>query len=284
MYTVRPSRANPTCFLFLLDQSGSMANSFGTDGNVRKADFVADVVNRTLHDLIIRCTKTTEIRNYYHVAVIGYGGVVSPAFSGYLAAQKMFPISQVAEYPVRVEKRHKKILDGAGGIVEQPVKFPVWVEPQAEGKTPMCSALAQAKVLLQEWVASHASGFPPTVLHLTDGESTDGDPTPLGREIMSLRTDDGPVLLFNCHVSSLPARPLLYPSDSSSLTDVFGRALYSISSPFPEAFLGVAPQMGLHLGEGARGFIFNADPASLAQSIEIGTSTTPAAPQPYSWM
>lgn len=261
-----------------------MANSFGTDGNVRKADFVADVVNRTLHDLIIRCTKTTEIRNYYHVTVIGYGGVVGPAFSGYLAAQKMFPISQVAEYPVRVEKRQKKILDGAGGIIEQSVKFPVWVDPRAEGETPMCSALTQAKTLLQEWVGAHSNGFPPTVLHLTDGESTDGDPTALGREIMSLKTDDGPVLLYHCHVSSLPARPLLYPSDSSALTDKFARTLYSISSPFPQAFLEVAPQMGLHLSEGAKGFIFNADPASLAQFIEIGTSTTPAALQPYSWM
>jgi hypothetical protein len=49
-----------------------MADSFGEHA-VRKADFVADAVNRTLHDLVIRCTKTEEVRNYYEIAVIGYG-------------------------------------------------------------------------------------------------------------------------------------------------------------------------------------------------------------------
>ena len=38
-YTAEISRANPTCFLFLIDQSGSMADSFGTEGAGRKADF-----------------------------------------------------------------------------------------------------------------------------------------------------------------------------------------------------------------------------------------------------
>ena len=49
-YGAEISRGNPTCFIFLLDQSGSMADPFGGE-SVRKADFVADAVNRTLHDL-----------------------------------------------------------------------------------------------------------------------------------------------------------------------------------------------------------------------------------------
>ena len=49
-YGAEISRGNPTCFIFLLDQSGSMADPFGGEP-VRKADFVADAVNRTLHDL-----------------------------------------------------------------------------------------------------------------------------------------------------------------------------------------------------------------------------------------
>ena len=71
-YGAEISRGNPTCFIFLLDQSASMADPFGGEP-VRKADFVADAVNRTLHDLVIRCTKTEEVRNYYDIAVIGYG-------------------------------------------------------------------------------------------------------------------------------------------------------------------------------------------------------------------
>jgi hypothetical protein len=75
-YTAEISRGNPTCFIFLLDQSGSMADTFGGELAQRKADFVADVVNRTLHDLVIRCTRTEEIRNYYNISIIGYGSSV----------------------------------------------------------------------------------------------------------------------------------------------------------------------------------------------------------------
>ncbi|MEJ7708936.1 MAG: hypothetical protein WKF84_03560 [Pyrinomonadaceae bacterium] len=57
-YQAQITRANPTCVVLLLDQSGSMRDPFGGDQMARKADFVADVVNHTIHDLVIRCTKT----------------------------------------------------------------------------------------------------------------------------------------------------------------------------------------------------------------------------------
>src|SRR5580698_5371844 len=136
-YGAEISRGNPTCFIFLLDQSGSMADPFGGEQSVRKAEFVADAVNRTLHDLVIRCTKTEEIRNYYHVAVLGYGGSVQSALVGPLAGKQIVPISEVAESPARLDVRTKKIADGAGGLVEQQVRFPIWVEPQTGGGTPM---------------------------------------------------------------------------------------------------------------------------------------------------
>jgi hypothetical protein len=62
-YSAEISRSNPTCFIFLLNQSGSTSEGFG-EGAIRKADFVADVVNRTLHDLVIKCTRMEEIRSY----------------------------------------------------------------------------------------------------------------------------------------------------------------------------------------------------------------------------
>jgi len=85
-YTAEISRNNPTCFVFLLDQSGSMADQFGTETTIRKADFLADVVNRTLHDIVIRCTRAEEVRSYYHISIVGYGASVGPAFSGSLTA------------------------------------------------------------------------------------------------------------------------------------------------------------------------------------------------------
>ena len=194
------------------DQSGSMSEGFG-EAATRKADFVADVVDRNLHDLVIRCTRMEEIRNYYNISIIGYGASVGPAFSGSLAGRTHVPVGEVAGLPARLENRTKKVPDGAGGIVEQQVTFPGWMDAMSNGGTPMCDAFAQVRSLLEQWLPEHRNSFPPTILHLTDGESTDGDPTGLAQQIMSLSTSDGPVLLFNCHVSSRHTVKIEYPGD-----------------------------------------------------------------------
>lgn len=249
-----------------------MSDLFGTESAVRKADFVADVVNRTLHDLVIRCTRVEEVRNYYHVAIIGYGGAVGPVFGGSLSGRTLIPISEVAEMPARLEDRTKKVPDGAGGLVDTKVRFPVWMDSVANGVTPMCQAFGFVRDLVDQWLLEHKNGFPPTLIHLTDGESTDGNPSPIGREILSRRTNDGEVLFFNCHVSSRHSLKIQYPSSDSQLPDEFAKMLFNISSQLPESFRRAAREIGVSTGgEGARGFVFNGDPVSVAQFFDIGT-------------
>ena len=282
MYSAQITRANPTCIVLLVDQSGSMADPFSGDSTTKKADFVAEVVNHTLHDLVIRCTKTEEVRNYYYISIIGYGRIVGPAFGGALGSRNLVPIAHVADYPLQVKSSYKRVPDGGGGWVDIPIRFPVWLHPNAEGKTPMCEALTLVKDILERWLSEHPRGFPPTVLHLTDGESSDGDPDYIGRQIMSLRTDDGPVLLFNCHISSQRRRKVEYPADESDLPDAFARTLFHISSPLPGNFLAAAAQLGVQTVDNSRGFVFNGDPSSIVQFYEIGTSLTGMTP--YRWM
>ncbi len=281
-YTAQITRANPTLIVFLLDQSGSMADPFGGEQGARKADFVAGVVNHALHDLVIRCTKTEEVRDYYHVAVVGYGRQVGLGLGGALAGRTVVPVSAVADNPARIESGYRRVPDGVGGYVETPVRYPVWVHAHAEGGTPMCRALGRVREIVEGWLSAHPRGFPPTVLHLTDGESSDGDPTQDGEALTSLGTDDGRVLLFNCHVSSSRARKVEYPSSESVLSDGFARTLFQISSPLPENFLGAAQQLGVPAAPGSRGFVFNADPSSVVQFYEIGTSLTGM--PPHIWM
>jgi|SRR5579863_508559 len=270
-YSAEISRQNPTCFIFLLDQSGSMASPFGGEASLCKADFVADVVNRTLHDLVIRCTKTDAIRDYYEISVIGYGSAVGPALSGALGGKTNVPISAVADSPARVDVRTKKVPDGAGGLAEQQVKFPVWMDPVSGGGTPMCQAFDMVRNLVDQWTAAHRGSFPPTVLHLTDGESTDGDPTQIANQVLSSSTADGQTLLFNCHVSSRTAPKVEYPGDASNLPDDFARMLFGFSAPLPQSFRSAAKETGVNAPEGARGFVFNGDPVSVTQFFEIGT-------------
>lgn len=282
MYSAQITRANPTCVILLIDQSGSMSDPFSGDSARKKSDFVAEVVNHTLHDLVIRCTKTEEVRNYYYVSVIGYGRTVGTCFSGPLAARNLVSIAEVADYPLQVKSSYKRVSDGAGGWVEIPVRYPVWIHPSADGKTPMCEALARVKEILLQWLMERPHGFPPTVLHLTDGESSDGDPNDIGQEIMSLGTNDGRVLLFNCHISTRRKSKIEYPTDERALPDGFARSLFQISSPLPTNFLAAAAQLGVTAMNGSRGFVFNGDPSSIVQFYEIGTSLTGMTP--YRWM
>ena len=127
-YSAEISRANPSCFQFLIDRSGSM---FETFGGKTKADAVADAINRLLQNLTIKCAKSEGVRDYYEVGVIGYGSKVGPAFGGPLAGRHLVPISQVAQAPTRVEERVKKVSDGAGGLVDQKIKFSIWFEAVA---------------------------------------------------------------------------------------------------------------------------------------------------------
>src|SRR5690349_12836453 len=174
-YQADISRSNPGCFLFLLDQSGSMSDPFaGTAGGHSKADELATIINRLLASLVIRCSKDEGVRDYFEVGVIGYGGKgVAPALA---TRNTLVPISQLANSPLRVEDKVQKIPDGAGGLVEQTVKFPIWVDPRAEGGTPMTQAFNQGTDALNTWVAEHRAAFPPVVFNITDGEATDGDP------------------------------------------------------------------------------------------------------------
>src|SRR5207247_9562403 len=86
------------------DQSGSMVDPFGgEESGRRKADQVADVINRLLQNLIIKCAKQEGVRDYYHIGVIGYGTQVGPAFAGSLAGKELVPLGEVANNPARIE-------------------------------------------------------------------------------------------------------------------------------------------------------------------------------------
>ena len=146
-YSAEISRANPSMFLFLLDQSGSMADPFAGGGG-KKDQKVADAINNLLFNLTIKCAKSEGVRDYYHVGVIGYGEKVGPALGGELAGKELVPISKIADAPERIEERTKKVDDGAGGLVEQKVRFPIWFSPVSKGGTPMSEALKTAQQIV----------------------------------------------------------------------------------------------------------------------------------------
>lgn len=271
-YTAEISRVNPSCFLFMIDQSGSMGDPFGgSDSGLSKAEELASVVNRSLSNLIIKCSKDNEVRRYFQVGVIGYGAGIGPVLGGNLLGQDLVWIDDIYSNPSRVEDRPRKVSDGAGGLVEVMTKFPVWLDPVASNGTPMCHAFSYAQSILNDWVAKHPASFPPVVIHVTDGESGDGDPSELADALRQLQTQDGNLLLLNLHLSSRRAPTIHFPSSTESLPDEYARLLFQMSSLLPEYMRNEARNSGYNVGDLARGFVFNADIKDVVTFFEIGT-------------
>jgi len=269
-YDAQISRLNPTAFLFVVDQSGSMSDPMSIGRS--KAEFVSDALNRTLMNLIGRCTKAGGVRDYFEVGVIGYGGRgVDNGFSGVLGARVLNPVSAIEQSPTRVEDRKRKMDDGAGGIVETSVKFPVWFEPRADGGTPMRAALTKAAEELAAWCDAHPESYPPTVLHVTDGESGDGDPEEIATSVAQLRTNDGPVVVMNIHVSALGADTIKFPSSESGLPDSHAKLLFRMSSLLPQHLAAFAKDKGYNVSPESRGYMFNAEAGEIVDFFDIGT-------------
>ena len=276
-YMADISRVNPGCFLFLVDQSGSMMGALGGQTDLRKMDGAADALNRSLDAISQRCSQGMDIRDYFHIGVVTYTTdgsghpTLGTAFPGTSPEQPFLPVSQVVDI-AEVEERQVKESDGAGGIVEVTRKFPVWLRPTASYGTPMCEALSAASKATKDWTAQHPDSYPPMVINVTDGDATDGNPEPLAQEIMALGTNDGNVLIYNAHLSEMSAMPVQYPSQESNIPpDEYAARMFRMSSVFPDPVVDLAANIGLPVTEGSRGYVYNADMVALVQFLDIGT-------------
>lgn len=288
-YSEPASRSKPACVLFLIDQSHSMRD--GIAGSPRsKSDAVSTAVNKLISELIQICEKGDDKpRHWFDIGMIGYttdangSPVVGSAFGGGLAGRDLVGIPDLFDNPLDVEIRKRKSQqdDGTGNLimVEEDVNFPIWYKSPPEEQqygTAMRTAFEYARPLLEQWIAEHPESFPPLVIHLTDGEPTDGDPKETAAIIRSLATANGNALVVNCHVSSSKADGVLFPTDSEQLPDLFSKDLYEMSSEMPDALRAAAEVKQVTAPMGCKMMAFNADSVNLLKLLSVGTAAGPA--------
>ncbi len=308
-YEASIDRTNPGCFLFLVDQSSSMTQPLGGQPDQPKMNAAADAVNRVLDNLAQRCSRGADIRDYFHLGVLGYGHAfevpyddrkdyyyldenevvrkrdkrdnswkVGPfweeriisVFPGTDPNNPFLPVGQVVDV-AQVEDRSVRESDGVGGAVEVPRKMPVWLRPHAGAQTPMCEALRLAEAAIRDWVSQHPSSYPPIVINISDGNASDGNPEPIAQQIMALATSDGNALLFNCHLSEKNFAPSQYPDNERALQDNFAQQMFRMSSVLPLSSREHAASLGIPISEQSRCCVFNADMVSLVQFLDVGT-------------
>lgn len=287
-YTKPIKRDAPCAVVVLVDQSGSMGEVWSGGGS--KSVGVAECINNLLESLVMASIRNRgDVYPYFEVAVLGYGG------GGKSAVRTLLPNTTVDNPILPIDKIHtfaKTEQSTRNGLIEE---RKVWVKPHHDGSTPMCEAIITATKVLTPWVRQHAHCFPPIVMNITDGVSTDGAPQIPARDLLSLRTDDGSVLFFNINISgfdepastpghSTPpgtkkaqigttgaAKRLIFPTDSVKLPNEAARSLFEMSSVLPDTLRKNANSREVSLEAGARGFIYNATSKDLTTFLEIGT-------------
>jgi len=286
-YKAPVTRKAPAAIILLVDQSGSMGGVWSGGGP--KSVGVAESINNLLESLVLASVRNRgDIYPYFDVAVLGYGG------NGKNAVRSLLPDTTLAD-PIRsIDKisAHAKVETSTRN--GQNEERNVWVKPHHDGQTPMCEAIINATRILTPWVKAHSDSFPPIVMNVTDGVSTDGAPQIPARDLLSLKTDDGSVLFFNINIGGLgdegqgspaaapnPPKPksgapgiakkMLFPNESVQLPNEAARTLFDMSSVIPDQLRKSAEGLEIVLAVGARGFAYNATSTELTRFFDIGT-------------
>lgn len=281
-YTAQITRNTPTAFIFLIDQSVSMKamTKLGKE-EMPMSEAVARIVNNQINELVLRCIKSTEVRHYYDIAVIGYGHEVYSGWNGELEGRDFVSPEELKAHPfkkitVREEKRTRK------GIVEKEVEKVQWIEARNDGHwTHVHKAFAKAKELLDEWMEKHHEQdcYPPTIINITDGvfNGASKDTVLQGaNELKSMFTNDGNVILFNIHITPSDGLKLVFPISKGEVeSDAYATTLYELSSLLPTRYNEPISSLRNDSDKQARhvAMAVNSDMSTLIQLMDIGTPT-----------
>lgn len=279
MYARSITRTHRTAFVVAIDGSGSMAEPIRFRGrSASKAEAVAEVADELLFELIERARRDDGVRDYYDIALVGYGGDdrIESLLPG---GAEMLSVAELAARQPVLRRRSEELRLPDGRIALRETTFPQWVAPRAAGQTPMCEALRRCRDLADAWCArpENAASFPPVVFNITDGEATDCDDEELravAAQIRSLGTADGNVLLINIHLAAdEEGRTLFFPGADEPLGgNRYAQLLYDCSSQMPAPF---DEAIRREKGPGAlppfRGMSFNASATQLLTMLNIGS-------------
>ena len=281
-YTADISRANPTCFLFLIIECMGMDHPMPGQPGRTKGEIASDAVNRIVDTLAQRCSSGMDVRDYFHIGILGFTSEhgsgqkleITNALRGTSPEYPFLPISQVVDAAHIVERRMRE--NYGGEIVEVTRRMPVWLQVKGKLWDPMRGMLEFVERPLAEWISQHPNAYPPTVIIVCDGWATDGDPLGAAQRIKNLRTSDGNALLFIVHLSSAETRPTMFPAQGRGLPSLGeatddSRLMFQMSSALPEGIRRQAPSMDIPVEESSRGLILNADAVALGQFLDIGT-------------
>jgi hypothetical protein len=244
-YNTLATSQTPALVIYVLDISGSMSNPlFGRT----RIEIITDALYQALQEMAFRSTKGGRISPRYRIAMYAYSDDVYDILGG------IKPIDKVAQMGV------PKLI--------------------AQRATDTARAFRQVEILLKSELPNLGNCPAPLVCHITDGEYTGDDPTPIMQRIMGMSNSDGDVLLTNTFIADeILKTPIKSASkwkgilDEAEIISDYARVLFQNSSIMPLSYRSVFLERGYSLIPGARLFFPGLFPEFLEMSFTMSMST-----------
>ena len=294
-YSAGVNLDNPGCFLFLVDQCANIL----PEHPIQEA--AVDVVNRFVDMLVRRCLQDGEVRDYFHIGIVGFtdlgflneNGDWVPANDDDLAVtyilpgtnleQPFLPMSQVVDAAVMEERRVRE--NQGGEMVEVTRQIPVWLRFHEGTGTPLWAMLKAMERPLTEWVGRHSNSHPPVVIIVWERGISDihQDLSTQAERIKSLQTRDGNVLLFAVDlIGDLSNSPyatryipsIIFPGNERDLVSLDpshddDALMFRMVSYLPETIRQRAARLEIPVDENSRGLVLNAQSAEVARFLDM---------------
>jgi Mg-chelatase subunit ChlD len=249
-YQLHATSRTPALVIYVVDTSGSMAEHF--EAGTTRVNAIRTALQSLFTSMKWGSSEGTVISPSFRVAVFAYSDVVHDVLSGFQS------IAHVAQFGLPA------------------------ITPQTGTDT--ARAFRAVETLLEQELPKLGNHPAPLVCHITDGQFTGEDPTPVARRIMQMSVPDGQVLLQHiCMATDVLGIPVPRLSDWTGArvgTDLagYGRTLFDISSALPESYRRRAGEMGYSLAPGARMVVpgFTRDLLELGLAISTAVSRVPS--------
>ena len=240
MYSQEITRRHRAAIVIAIDQSCSMSGRMRLNGwDLSKADVVSMVVGRLLDELVLRSHRDGGYRHYYDIALIGYSGESVYSLLGDELTFLSITSLVGRELPRATYALGYHTISGERCTFDE--EMLMWIQPKANGATPMYKMICEVTDLVAEWCAreENSESFPPLVFNVTDGEASDANYDMLrsaAHRLQSTGTADGKTLFVNVHVSSDTNHPpLIFPTINEVPISIRNaHLLMDMSSVMPE--------------------------------------------------
>jgi hypothetical protein len=262
--------SNPTCLggrgVFLIDESDALRECIA-GGTKTKAESIATALNSLLNQL----TAVPDLE----VALAGYrgdgtGADIGCRWDGPLAKRRFVSTVELAEAPLTVETRVRRLPAMFAGAKEETVQFPIWYVPRLGAAVFPVLGYGYCRHLVVSGVSPQTAwSRPPLVISFV------GDLVPLTVEmaverVQSLVTPGGSPLVFHVHLGGPGVcRPVLYPSNDVHLPPGPPCDLFRWSSVLPEYMIAALRTANLPVSIGGRGMIYNASVTDLIRILSL---------------